>query len=80
MTLSLKTVEVFEVAGCRNELELLRYLLNCGGVLQKMSIHWVKDFEIAEEIISKITKLLRSSSAIELTFVEFVSDVYFYQL
>lgn len=76
MTLSLKTVEVFEVAGCRNELELLRY----GGVLQKMSIHWVKGFEIAEEIISKITKLLRSSSAIELTFVEFVSDVYFYQL
>ncbi|KAJ0111099.1 hypothetical protein Patl1_00090 [Pistacia atlantica] len=77
---TLKTVELFEVAGCQNELELVRYLLKYGGVLQKMNINWVKSLENAEEIISKITMFPRSSSAIELTYAELLSDVYFYQL
>ncbi|KAJ0052799.1 hypothetical protein Pint_00079 [Pistacia integerrima] len=80
LTYYLKIVELFEVEGNQNELELLRFLLNKGHVLQKMSINWVRGINDPGEIIPKIMRFPRSSSDVELTFFEPKSDVYFYDL
>ncbi|KAH9651559.1 F-box/LRR-repeat protein [Citrus sinensis] len=40
LTHHLKTVEILEFYGNENQLELVRFILKCGQVLQKMSITW----------------------------------------
>lgn len=80
LTYNLKTVELFEVEGNDNELELMRFLLKNGQVLQKMKINWVTGHNDPGEIIPKLKKFPRSSTAVVLTFLEPRSDVQFHHL
>lgn len=70
LTCHLKTVELIHFTGHENELELARFLLKNGHVLQKMSFSWVEDVEDRREIISSIMKFPRSSSSVALKFLE----------
>ncbi|GAY68325.1 hypothetical protein CUMW_263240 [Citrus unshiu] len=62
LTCHLKTVDLVEFKGHENELELVRFLLKNGHVLQKLRISWLEDVYNRREIISRIMKFPRSSS------------------
>ncbi|TXG67888.1 hypothetical protein EZV62_009163 [Acer yangbiense] len=69
LTYHLKKVELIDVACNKNELELVKILLNNGHVLQKMSIRG-RRFENPDKIISKVIMFPRSSPDVVLTFYE----------
>ncbi|XP_031277479.1 F-box/LRR-repeat protein At3g58900-like isoform X2 [Pistacia vera] len=69
LTYHVKVVELFEVNGRQNELELVRFLLKHGQVLQKMSINWAIDIKDAEEIIPEIMNFPKTSSEVALKFL-----------
>ncbi|TXG67879.1 hypothetical protein EZV62_009154 [Acer yangbiense] len=78
----LKIVELFQVGDDKYELDLVRFFLENGHVLQKMRISWVErnlwDYSNrvysnkgnTDEFISEVMKFPRSSPNIALTFVE----------
>lgn len=70
LTNHVKVVELFEVNGKQNELELMKFLLKHGQVLQKMSINWPIDIKGVEEIIPEIMKFPKTSSDVALRFHE----------
>ncbi|KAK2639580.1 hypothetical protein Ddye_027375 [Dipteronia dyeriana] len=67
---NLKIVELFQVRDDKYELDLVRFFLKNGHVLQKMGISWVYGHGNTEEIISKVMKFPRSSPNVALTFIE----------
>ncbi|KAK1581121.1 hypothetical protein Q3G72_003324 [Acer saccharum] len=69
LTYHLKKVELIDVACNKNELELVKFLLNNGHVLQKMSIRG-RRFENPDKIISKVMMFPRSSPDVVLTYYE----------
>lgn len=70
MTNHLKTVEIKQFSGDVNQLEIVRFLLRNGHVLQRMSIRWVADVKNQGKIISRIMKFRRSSSSVVLKFLD----------
>ncbi|KAH9651581.1 F-box/FBD/LRR-repeat protein [Citrus sinensis] len=70
LTCHLKTVDLVEFKGHENELELVRFLLKNGHVLQKLRISWLEDVYNRREIISRIMKFPRSSSSVILKFLQ----------
>ncbi|KAK2647734.1 hypothetical protein Ddye_015223 [Dipteronia dyeriana] len=69
LTYHLKKVELINVAYNKNELELVKFLLNNGHVLQKMIIKG-RRFENHDKIISKVMMFPRSSPDVVLKFYE----------
>ncbi|KAI9186419.1 hypothetical protein LWI28_017049 [Acer negundo] len=69
LTYHLKKVELIDVACNKNELELVKILLNNGHVLEKLSIRG-RLFENPDKIISKVMMFPRSSPDVVLTFYE----------
>ncbi|KAK2639572.1 hypothetical protein Ddye_027367 [Dipteronia dyeriana] len=84
----LKIVELFNVADDKHELDLVRFFLENGYVLQKMRIFWAGNLRVngkriygtenTDEFISEVMKFPRSSSNVALTFVEPESRISFY--
>ncbi|KAK9212616.1 hypothetical protein WN943_001998 [Citrus x changshan-huyou] len=70
LTCHLKTVDLVEFKGHEYELELVRFLLKNGHVLQKLRISWLEDVYNRREIISRIMKFPRSSSSVILKFLQ----------
>ncbi|KAK1583897.1 hypothetical protein Q3G72_027987 [Acer saccharum] len=76
----LKIVELFQVGDDKYEIDLVRFFLENGHVLQKMRISWVFRSPLfsnpvysngnTDEFISEVMKFPRSSPNIALTFVE----------
>ncbi|KAK3199556.1 hypothetical protein Dsin_022971 [Dipteronia sinensis] len=66
----LKIVELFHVRDDKYELDLVKFFLKYGHILQKMRISWVHGHGNTDEIISEIMKFPRSSPNVALTFVE----------
>ncbi|KAK2639563.1 hypothetical protein Ddye_027358 [Dipteronia dyeriana] len=69
LTYHLKKVELIDVACNKKELELVKFLLNNGRVLQKMGIRG-RRFENPNKIVSKVMMFPRSSPDVVLTFYE----------
>ncbi|TXG67890.1 hypothetical protein EZV62_009165 [Acer yangbiense] len=67
---NLKIVELFQVRDDKFELDLVRFFLKNGHVLQKMGISWVYRHGNTDEIISEVMKFPRSSPNVALTFIE----------
>lgn len=70
LTYHLKTVKTKFFGGHGNQLEIVRFLLKKGHVLQRMSTRWVADVENRGKIISRIMKFPRSSSSVVLKFLD----------
>ncbi|KAK1582836.1 hypothetical protein Q3G72_018730 [Acer saccharum] len=76
----LKIVELFQVGDDKYEIDLVRFFLENGHVLQKMRISWVFRSPLfsnpvysngnTDEFISEVMKFPRSSPNIALTFIE----------
>ncbi|KAK3225600.1 hypothetical protein Dsin_005462 [Dipteronia sinensis] len=66
LTYHLKMVRLHDFEGRANELELVRFLLKNGQVLQKLSISWLESVKIRRKIIRRIVQLPRSSSNVSL--------------
>ncbi|TXG53632.1 hypothetical protein EZV62_018888 [Acer yangbiense] len=79
LTYHLKKIELIHVVGNNNELELIKFLLKNGHVLQEMSIYWRESLKNPSEIISEVMKFPRSSSDVVLTFFKHKSDIFFRQ-
>ncbi|KAK2638609.1 hypothetical protein Ddye_026404 [Dipteronia dyeriana] len=75
----LREVELIDIVGNNNELELIKFILKNGHVLQNMNIYWGKELENPSKIISEVMKFPRSSSDVVLTFFEPQSDIFFRQ-
>ncbi|KAI9185042.1 hypothetical protein LWI28_003608 [Acer negundo] len=73
----LKSVRLLDFGGSENELELVRFLLMKGKVLEKLSITWLKGVENHREIIREIKKFPTSSSIVAFTFFKPGSNVYY---
>ncbi|KAL5862386.1 hypothetical protein ACOSQ4_003682 [Xanthoceras sorbifolium] len=54
----------------RNELQLVRFLLKHGQVLQEMNIEWKNNVEKFEEIIQQVINFSRASLTVAVTFCE----------
>ncbi|KAK6285367.1 hypothetical protein POUND7_011546 [Theobroma cacao] len=78
LTDHLKMVKLIEVDNSDYELELIRFLLKNGHVLEKMSIIWPSDLqrETQMEAIQEIMKFPRSSSNVTVTFSELKESDY----
>ncbi|KAK3199566.1 hypothetical protein Dsin_022981 [Dipteronia sinensis] len=74
---NLKIIELFQVRDDKYELDLVRFFLKNGPVLQKMGISWVYGHGNTDEIISEVLKFPRSSPNVALTFIEPL-DISFY--
>ncbi|TXG53633.1 hypothetical protein EZV62_018889 [Acer yangbiense] len=61
-TYHLKSVRLLDFGGSENELELVRFLLKKGQVLEKLSITWLGGEENRREIIREIKKFPTSSN------------------
>ncbi|KAK2639574.1 hypothetical protein Ddye_027369 [Dipteronia dyeriana] len=61
-TYHLKSVRLLDFGGSENELELVRFLLKKGVVLEKLSITWRRGVENRREIIREIKKFPTSSN------------------
>ncbi|KAK1576890.1 hypothetical protein Q3G72_017221 [Acer saccharum] len=61
-TYHLKSVRLLDFGGSENELELVRFLLKKGQVLEKLSITWLRGEENRREIIREIKKFPTSSN------------------
>lgn len=70
LTNHLKTVEIKHFSGYVNQLEIVRFLLKNGHVLQRMSIRLAAGVENQGKIISRIMKFRRSSSSVVLEFLD----------
>ncbi|OMO69625.1 hypothetical protein CCACVL1_19370 [Corchorus capsularis] len=72
LTCHLKRVKLIDI-GCNNdELELIRFFLKNGHVLEEMSIIWLKHLEqeSKRETIQEVMRFPRSSSCVTVTFSE----------
>ncbi|KAK3199545.1 hypothetical protein Dsin_022960 [Dipteronia sinensis] len=67
-TYHLKSVRLLDFGGSENEVELVRFLLMKGQVLEKLSITWLEGVENRWEIIREIKKFRTCSSNIAFTF------------
>ncbi|KAK1582621.1 hypothetical protein Q3G72_016814 [Acer saccharum] len=72
----LKSVRLLDFRGSENELELVRFLLKKGVVLETLSITWRRGVENLREIIREIEKFPTSSSNIAFTFFKPRSNIY----
>ena len=70
----LKSVGLLNFRGSENELELVRFLLKKGVVLEKLSITWREGVENHSEIIREIKKFPTSSN-VAFTFLKPRSNV-----
>ncbi|KAK3199535.1 hypothetical protein Dsin_022950 [Dipteronia sinensis] len=74
-TYHLKSVRLLDFGGSENEVELVRFLLMKGQVLEKLSITWLEGVENRWEIIREIKKFPTCSSNIAFTFFNPRSNV-----
>ncbi|KAK3199557.1 hypothetical protein Dsin_022972 [Dipteronia sinensis] len=75
-TYHLKSVSLLDFGGSDNELELVRFLLKKGLVLENLSITWLRGVENRREIIREIKKFPTSSSNVAFTFFKPGSNIY----
>ncbi|KAL5736011.1 hypothetical protein ACOSP7_030481 [Xanthoceras sorbifolium] len=66
----LKSVHLLDFGGSENELELVRFLLKKGQVLEKLSITWLRGTEYRRKIIREIKRFPTSSSNVAFSFFE----------
>ncbi|KAK3183023.1 hypothetical protein Dsin_030309 [Dipteronia sinensis] len=76
-TYHLKSVRLLHFGGSENELELVRFLLKKGQVLEKLSITWLGGEENRREIIQEIKKFPTSSNV---AFTFYKPATFFYGL
>ncbi|TXG67887.1 hypothetical protein EZV62_009162 [Acer yangbiense] len=72
----LGSVRLLDFRGSENELELVRFLLKKGVVLETLSITWLRGVENRWEIILEIKKFPTSSSNVAFTFFKPGSNIY----
>ncbi|XP_057982001.1 uncharacterized protein LOC131167278 [Malania oleifera] len=70
LTYHLKMVELRNCDCYENEIEVIRFLLKNGRVLEKLSVLWLIGLDDARETIERVMEFPRSSSNVTLTFLE----------
>ncbi|KAL5802556.1 hypothetical protein ACOSQ4_030861 [Xanthoceras sorbifolium] len=72
----LKSIHLLDFGGSQNELELVRFLLKKGKVLEKLSITWLEGTEYRSKIIRDIKRFPTSSSNVAFSFFESRTNIF----